>query len=386
MVGFIGRKTSDRSRELILQLCISENDISELLSPISGDDTFVGDLRENITVDSSYQILRNARSSARNNERAAQNEGDSSPINNSDWQIILETVPLVLREQSKDIEIVAWYIEALTRQFGFVGLARGFSLAKQLIETYGAQLYPQPDEDGLISQLSALAGLNGFGSEGALIYPIKAIHITEGEVPGPLAVWQCEQVLEADRISDVNKRESKFKQNGITRSQLDDILSETSTDFLRQVQSEINLAIEEYKSYQAVLDIYSEQDPLPTGQILEALENCLKVLFYIAGDRLTEIEVDQSKTENQSNTSSAQTAPEGGPISDREDALQRLRDVASYFRRTEPHSPISYSIEQAIRWSNLPLTDLIKELIPDDSARTKYQNLSGISAVLAEKA
>jgi hypothetical protein len=31
-----------------------------------------------------------------------------------------------------------------------------------------------------------------------------------------------------------------------------------------------------------------------------------------------------------------------------------------------------------VRWSNLPLTELIKELIPDDAARVKFQNLSGI--------
>jgi len=68
----------------------------------------------------------------------------------------------------------------------------------------------------------------------------------------------------------------------------------------------------------------------------------------------------------------------GSTISDRDAALQQLHQVATYFRREEPHSPISYSIEQAIRWSKLPLTELIKELIPDESARTKYQHLSGI--------
>jgi len=373
----------------MLYECITETDISSMLQPIASDKPFVGDLRENIAVDSSYQLLRNARSSARNNERAAQNEGDSSPINIIDWQLLLDTVPTVLIEESKDIELVAWYIEALTRKFGFAGLTRGFSLARQLIEVYGEQLYPLPDEDGVISQLSSLAGLNGFGSEGALIYPIKAINITQGDTPGPLAVWQCEQVLEADRTTDIEKREARFKQNGITRAQLDNILQETETDFLNQVQQDIQSAIEEYRRYQVVLDVYAQQDPLPTGQILDTLENCLNVLSYIAGDRLQDkvkvAEVSLDKTEKEVNTN-AKTASEGGPISDREDALQRLREVATYFRRTEPHSPISYSIEQAIRWSNLPLTELIKELIPDDSARTKYQHLSGIDAVKADKA
>jgi type VI secretion system protein ImpA len=358
----------------------------KLLEPIPEGLPVLGDLREDISPDSSYQLLRNARTTARNDERAAQNEGSSNPINAADWSVIVDKVPEVLAEQSKDIELVAWYIEALTRKFGFKGLAKGFSLARQLIETYGEQLYPQPDEDGLISQLSSLAGLNGFGSEGALIYPIKAIHITQGDVPGPLAIWQCEQVLEADRITDVEKREARFKQNGITRAQLDDVLAETETPFLQVIRDDIALAIDEYKKYQQVLDEYSKEDPLPTGQIQDALDNSMKVLSYIAGDRLINqpvAEAESTETKTKSNSGEKKVAE--GPIADREDALQRLREVATYFRRSEPHSPISYSIEQAVRWSALPLTELIKELIPDDSARTKYQNLSGIGVSKPDK-
>lgn len=360
--------------------CIADADFSAMLSPISSSEPVVGDLRDNIAIDSSYQVLRNARTTARNNERSARNDGDTAAINSADWQIILETVPDVLSNQSKDIELVAWYIEGLTRKFGFKGLADGFALARQLIESYGDQLYPIPDEDGVESQLSSLAGLNGFGGEGALIYPIKAIAITQGDSPGPLAVWQCEQLLEADRITDVEKREAKFKQNGLSKSQLDDVLQETDTQFLIETNHAINQAIEEYKQFQISLDEYCGDDPLPTRQILDTLENCKKVLLYIAGDRLNNnTDVTAINTNDEEAVTSAEKSQEkSGTISGREDALQRLRDVANYFRRTEPHSPISYSIEQAVRWSGLPLTELIKELIPDDSARKRYQHLSGI--------
>jgi type VI secretion system protein ImpA len=370
---------------------INEKEILKMLQPIPGELPVLGDLRQDISTDSSYQILRSARTNARNNERAAQNEGNTTPININDWALIIDKVPTVLSKESKDIELVAWYIEALTRVYGFRGLGLGYSLARQLIDSYGEQLYPQPDEEGVISQLSSLVGLNGFGSEGALIYPIKAINITQGDVPGPLAVWQCEQVLEADRISDLEKREARFKQNGISRAQLDDILNETDTAFLQQIQSDIQYAIDEYMLFQEVLDRYSEEDPLPTAQILDALESSMKILSYVAGDRLQTHTTHDLSEGIDSAVQSDSEAQKGTkviadfPIADREDALQRLREVASYFRRSEPHSPISYSIEQAIRWSNLPLTDLIKELIPDEPARTKYQHLSGIGAITADK-
>lgn len=369
--------------------CITEEEIIQIAQCDPAEAWPVGDLRENAAHDSSYQVLRNARSQARNNERSAQNQGISNPIDFDDWAPILDKVPTVLLEESRDLEIVAWYIEALTRRYGFLGLARGFSLARALIEAFGEGLYPRPDEEGLITQLSPLAGLNGFGSEGALIYPIKAIIITDGDSPGPFAVWQCEQILEIDRITDVEKREARFKSIGINKAQLDTILAETSTEFLVEKHAEIRLAISEYENYEKVLDEYSKDDPLPTGQILEALNNCQKILEYIAGDRLvleTEEEIEDESTEDGSVEAENKTVPRksDGPVADRADALKRLKEVAAFFRRTEPHSPISYSIEQAVRWSGMPLSDLIKELIPDDGARKKYQNLSGIGSKNAD--
>lgn len=340
------------------------------------------DLRNNLSPTSSYQVLRDARTQARNNERAALASGESHFIQAADWQLILEKAPRVLETESKDIEVTAWYIEALTRIKGFDGIAQGFSLARQLIETYGNALFPLPDEDGVATQLAPLIGLNGFGGEGALIAPIKSIPLTEGAPPGPLAAWQCEQVFELERISDADKKEARKKQGAVSREQLDHAVKETSTDFLRGLQQSMATAVSEYEKFQQVIDKYCQADPQPTGKILEALKSCQQVLTYIAGDRLKPIATVESSqsTEQNPGLNDVAIVDRSGGIQTRDDALALLRDVANYFRRAEPHSPISYSIEQAIRWSQLPLTDLIKELIPDDGARKKYQYLAGIAA------
>jgi type VI secretion system protein ImpA len=55
-----------------------------------------------------------------------------------------------------------------------------------------------------------------------------------------------------------------------------------------------------------------------------------------------------------------------------------LSSVAAFFRRTEPHSPLSYSLDQAVRWGRLPLPELLKELIGDQSTRNEFFKLSGI--------
>ena len=62
----------------------------------------------------------------------------------------------------------------------------------------------------------------------------------------------------------------------------------------------------------------------------------------------------------------------------RDDAIRTLKQVADFFRRTEPHSPISYSLDQAVRWGRMSLPDLLGELIDDDTTRAGLFRLAGI--------
>ena len=360
--------------------CITDKEMNALVSPVNGG---VGlDLRSDVSPSSSYQVLRDARTLARNNERGALANGETSYFSLPDWKKIIEIAPKVIAEESKDLDIVAWYIEALTRCYGFDGIAAGFSLAEKLISEFGENLYPIPDEDGIATQLASLIGLNGYGGEGALIAPIKSIPLTEGNIPGPLATWQCEQVFDIERIGDLEKREARLKQGGVSRDQLNQIVADTTDTFIHQIQADIEGSITAFELFQKTVDKHCIDDPQPTAKILDSLKDCQQVLTYIAGDRLKREEVimnvdDNENTEERSNRDSVF---KDAVINDRQDALRLLRDIATFFRKTEPHSPISYSVEQIIRWSSMSLTDLIQELIPDEPARKKYQHLSGISS------
>jgi type VI secretion system protein ImpA len=58
-----------------------------------------------------------------------------------------------------------------------------------------------------------------------------------------------------------------------------------------------------------------------------------------------------------------------GKIQTRDDAFRALLMVADFFQRTEPHSPVSYALRQAVRWGQMPLPELLTELIPDATVR-----------------
>ncbi|HEX4173686.1 MAG TPA: type VI secretion system protein TssA, partial [Acetobacteraceae bacterium] len=67
-----------------------------------------------------------------------------------------------------------------------------------------------------------------------------------------------------------------------------------------------------------------------------------------------------------------------GQIASREDALRALGEIASFFRRTEPHSPLSYTLDEAVRRGRMTLPDLLAELVADSDARNAILNSLGI--------
>lgn len=358
-------------------------DFAALLAPIAEDSPTGSDLRDDTSPNSIYYELRERRTSARNQERSALANGDADFIKPSDWANIIETAPRILQTQSKDLEILAWFIEALTRAHGFRGAAAGFHLARCLIEQFGSSLYPRPDDDGVASQLSALTGLNGFGSEGALISPLKSIPLTEGSPPAPFAAWQCEQAFETERITDQARRAARSKNGFIQQADIDQAIVETSPAFLSNISDDIDGAIEAFAAYQTTIDAFCTDTPQPTTRIRDTLSSIRQTLHHIAGEKIRNYRLLESTAVNIDATgegsSATPTSLPQGQI-DRVAALQQLRNIAAFFRRTEPHSPISYAVEQAVYWSELSLPELIGELIPDENARDKFRTLSGIRA------
>jgi type VI secretion system protein ImpA len=65
-------------------------------------------------------------------------------------------------------------------------------------------------------------------------------------------------------------------------------------------------------------------------------------------------------------------------IKTREDAFKHLLRVAEFFHRTEPHSIVAYTLEQAVRWGRMPLPDLLTELIPEENPRKAFFRQVGI--------
>ncbi|CAH8242396.1 ImpA family type VI secretion system protein [Vibrio aestuarianus] len=61
-------------------------------------------------------------------------------------------------------------------------------------------------------------------------------------------------------------------------------------------------------------------------------------------------------------------------------AFHQLRELSDYFRQSEPHSPISFLLEKAIRWGYLSLPELLQEMMEeqDGNSLSKIFNAAGL--------
>ena len=67
-----------------------------------------------------------------------------------------------------------------------------------------------------------------------------------------------------------------------------------------------------------------------------------------------------------------------GQLASREDALRALGEIANFFRRSEPHSPLSYTLDEAVRRGRMTWPELLAEVVADTDTRNTILNTLGI--------
>lgn len=366
-------------------------DFETLLAPIPGDKPTGRPLREDFSPTAVYHQIKDARAAARAAERSLvwDEEGSEGAAEPPDWKPVLKLGPQVLAEESKDLEVAAWLTEALLREHGYAGLRDGFRLIRELVERFWDDLYPLPDEDGVLTRVAPLTGLNGEDSDGVLIVPIANVPITGEASYRGFTASDYQQALELDRLDDPDKRSQRIEHGAVSTQMFDKAVMETPPEFFRNVFEDLGRCGEEFEQLCRALEERCGKDedgyPLapPSSNIRNALQHARETLTSIARHLLEEPGAGAGG-ESAMVPVEGQAGATDSRVQSREQAFRALLQVAEFFKRTEPHSPVSYALEQAVRWGKMPLPDLLGELIPDESAREQLFKLVGIQPLRGE--
>jgi type VI secretion system protein ImpA len=357
-------------------------DLEALLAPIPGDAPQGIDIREDFSSVSPYNRLRDARSDARDAERSLDageaDTRDPAPL----WRNVRELALKTLAETAKDLEVAAWLTEAFVRSHGLMGLAAGSQLIAGLAERYWDGLFPMPDDYGMETRVSPVTGLNGREGNGTLIQPLYKLTLFDRTDGSPVAYYQYQQSEQLGTL-DAERRQQRIDAGAVPLEDLERDARAAGVRVFAVLLDEARAARDAWQAMASVMDEKAGADGPSTTTVRDLLSGIIDVARRYAP-------AEEAASDGATPGDTAARAAAGGTtggvgftaapgqVASREDALRALSEIANFFRRTEPHSPLSYTLDEAVRRGRMTWPELMAEVVADQDARNRILTTLGI--------
>jgi type VI secretion system protein ImpA len=357
-------------------------DFEAILAPLAGDHPTGVDLRQDFSPTSIYFRLRDARAQARDAERQADSQGgeEGQPAL---WRPVVTMAIGALKSNSKDLEVATWLTEGLVRLAGLRGLTAGASIIAGLVERHWDGLFPTPDEGGMESRLAAVAGLSGQGADGTLMQPLRKIALFQRPDGSPFSLWQYQAAVELSGISDPARRAQRIDSGVLPFEEVEKEARMAGTAHWPKQRDAIANALASWKGMESALDAKAGEASPAGNRVRELLEFVSETCRRFAPPDPAEGD-GASMTTNETAADGATVVAMPGAISGREQALRQLTEIAAWFKRNEPSSPIGFTLDEAVRRARLGWPELVAELVSDEAARHSLLTSAGIKPPAAQ--
>lgn len=304
----------------------------------------------------------------------------------ADWEKVAELAGENLAGKTKDLQIVAWLSEAAVSMNGFPGLRDSLKLANGLLESFWDTLYPEIDEgNDLEARANALAWMDRQAAEAARKIPLTK------RSGANYSFFQWEDALQYDFPADTSKlsaealqqleeKRARAQMDGkITGEEIRKAKSETRRAFYEELRADVADSWEALKALDKAIDARFARQTPGLGSLTKTLEGVRSLLEKVVKEKRIEEPDPSDAAEGAEGEAQAGAAGgPGGPIRARDQALAQLAQVADYFRRTEPHSPVSYLVQRAIAWGQMPLDAWLVDVIKDNNVLAGLRETLGL--------
>ena len=359
---------------------IAERLFEPMTAPFDGPSPAGEDLRTDITPQSLYSSLRDARSAARAAERLADNDPASGPAPLDGWKSVERLAKEALGSRSKDVEIACWLTESLTRLRGLDGFSDGVDIIRTLIaEFWDDGLLPAPDEEDPEGRLIAISGLSGQDRDGSLLPPLRNTVLFEREASGPVTLWHYERSREFAALGDQAAKQTRATTAIVPFAELEVGARHGGRESLVIVGRAATRALASWQALEAVCTRVATGEAAPaTVRVRNVLDTIVKIaLRYVpAEEAVVSAEPDMASGAVSQHGAAGQTRSIV-PATRAALLAEGLR-IAHAFRVSEPGSPFSYTLEEAVRRARLSWPELLREMLPEHPPRASVLSNLGI--------
>jgi type VI secretion system protein ImpA len=355
-------------------------DIEALLVPVAGENPS----GENLQYSGLHDEIREARRADDDLE-----QGDwKRDLKTADWRQVLSLSTEALTDKTKDLQICAWLAESLVKLHGLAGLRDGLRLMRELHERFWETIYPEIDEGDLDARANALAWMDRqtaiaikgvpvtSASSGANFSYAQYEDSKQFEIPEDISALSSEQIERLEAMKAQIAEERKLTTDDWAKAK-----RTTHRAFFEEMYALLDECWAEYQSLDQVMDEKFGRQTPGLGDLRKTLDGIRSLVGNIVKEKRIS---EPYPNESEQSTANEAAADEGrgtnGSIRARQDAFRRLTEVADYFRVTEPHSPVAYLIERAIKWGQMPLESWLEDVIKDGGVLGQLRETLGLKS------
>lgn len=343
-------------------------DIDALLVPIR-EDAPCGE-------DASFSVEFDKIKRAREEDDPHLSQGEwATALKVADWPVVIEQCTAVLKHKSKDIRVASWLIEGLAHVQGYRGMADGCELLSQLCDRYWTQLYPLAEAGDQELRIGAFTHFVATS-----VHLVRNIPITQGNG----AAHSCADYDNALRFENLASKNPELRDglpdHKVTLEKFTASQHKTPRVFYEALRNEFVAAQAAWQHLAATIDTHLGAEGPSFTVVFDAFalaERVMQRLFKEAGVLVEAAATPSVQTPAEVSDSPA-TAAYNSSLANRTQALQQLQQVADFFRRTEPHSPVAYLASRAVQWGNMPLHEWLRTVIKDGGTLAQVEELLGM--------
>jgi type VI secretion system protein ImpA len=374
-------------------------DLELCLAPVAdGDESGAG---ISLRYDPVYQQIRDAR----HQDDATLPMGEwERPLIKADWKTVASLCSGALGSRSKDFQLAAWLCEAWTHLYRIDGFTAGTQLLAALVERYWDHAWPRIEDGDAEARIAPFVWMNdAFSLMLTLHVPLMTI---EGREPAEVNLddWQRVIQLGVGAAGSGSLTRELLAQHLTKGRNLADLVA---------LHRQLDGARSAWRTLTDLIDERLQSDGPNLSRVGDVLMHLARATTSLLGehalpqaplgggqDELAHLpgaepaeagELQPAGSEVSFGIATLADAPQGeagatgaavaampGRIESRTHAYRLIEVVARYLEENEPHSPTPYLLKRAVSWGQMPLAELMREIVRTEGDLTRYLALLGL--------
>jgi type VI secretion system protein ImpA len=304
------------------------------------------------------------------------------PASGPDWHDVVERSASLLK-RTHDLRIACRLTQALLHVSGVPGLSAGLALVRGYLLTRWDALYPRPDADDDHDPAIRVNALALLCNVGAIIHPLRERTLLHSSIAGAVSLRSIARASGAEAAAE----------NAGTTPGMAEIEAAFDAMPLPDLQALVSAATQARQDASTIESELARRVGSAKALDFDALIKALAEIETIAAPRLARRAAAAAERpaedigEAPAGEPEAQDAPAlhhgptcigtpnakgaRGPLRNRADVLQALRDTCRYFEQHEPCHPVPILLERAQRWIAMDYMALLRDLAPEAAAQAE---------------